>query len=138
MAKTTASLASVTEFYNSIPDDGVRDDCRAIARVMSQATKANAKMWGANIVGFGTYRCTYANGQEAEWMITAFSPRQKNITLYISPGFEGREALLEKLGPHSCGKSCVYIKRLSDVHMPTLKKLVAASVRHVRRTTSAR
>ena len=91
-------------------------------------------MWGAGIVGFGTYRCTYANGREADWMVTAFSPRKQNITLYLMGGFAGRDELMAALGKHSCGKSCLYIKRLSDVHLPTLKKLVRASVQHVKKT----
>ena len=91
-------------------------------------------MWGSNIVGFGSYHYVYASGREGDWPLTAFSPRKQNITLYIVAGFEQYEGLLAKLGRHSCGKSCLYIKRLSDVHVPTLKKLVTASVRHMIRT----
>ena len=132
--KTRPNNVSVDGFLNSIEDDQVRDDCWTIVDIMQKATKAKAKMWGANIVGFGTYRCTYANGREADWMVTAFSPRKQNITLYLAPGFARRDELMGALGKHSCGKSCVYIKRLSDVHVPTLKKLVNASVRHVMKT----
>jgi hypothetical protein len=67
-------------------------------------------------------------------MLIAFSPRKQNITLYISSGFEGYDELMGKLGKHSCGKSCIYIKRLSDVHMPTLKKLINDSVKHMLKT----
>ena len=133
--KTTLNNASVNRFLNSIKDDRVREDCWTIVDIMQKATKAKPKMWGASIVGFGSYRCTYANGREADWMMTAFSPRKQNITLYLMGGFARRDELMAALGKHSCGKSCVYIKRLSDVHLPTLKKLVRASVQHVTKTS---
>ena len=132
--KTRQTAASVAGFLKSIGDDDVRRDCVAIARIMEQATKSKGKMWGSSIVGFGTYTCTYANGRQADWMITAFSPRKTNITLYLSDAFEERPRLLAGLGKHTTGKSCVYIKRLSDVHLPTLRKLVQASVRHTRKS----
>ncbi len=90
-------------------------------------------MWGRAIVGFGSRRYRYPNGREMDWMIVGFSPRKQNITLYVLGTFPEQDALLEKLGTHSRGKGCLYIKRLSDVHVPTLKKLVNASVRHVKR-----
>jgi Domain of unknown function (DU1801) len=93
-------------------------------------------MWGSAIVGFGTYRFKYADGREADWPITAFSPRKANITLYIMAGFEDYDELFAQLGKHDCGKSCVYIKRLSDIDVPTLKKLIAGSVKHVIKTHS--
>lgn len=128
--KTRLNGSPVNAFLSGIKDEQVRQDCRAIAGIMSKATKASAKMWGSSIVGFGTRRVTYASGREADWMITAFSPRKQNIVLYLSGSFPERDALLKALGNHSCGKGCVYIKRLSDVHMPTLRKLVSASVKH--------
>jgi hypothetical protein len=132
--KTRVNDASVSGFLAAIKDEQVRKDCRVVADIMSKATKAKPKMWGSAIVGFGTRRQTYANGREAEWMVTAFSPRKQNIVLYLSAAFPERAALLKALGTHSCGKGCLYIKRLSDVHLPTLRKLVTASVRHTTRT----
>jgi hypothetical protein len=126
--KTQKREASVAEFLNAIPDAQVREDCWAVAGIMQQAAKAEPKMWGANIVGFGHYRQVYANGKEADWMLIAFSPRKQNLTLYVG-GFEENADLMAKLGTHARGKGCLYIKRLSDVHLPTLKKLVAASVK---------
>ena len=132
--KTQLTAASVSGFLNDIKDEQVRKDCRAIARIMQGATKARGRVWGSSIVGFGTRRCVYADGREAEWMLTAFAPRKQNITLYIAGGFRGYEGLKARLGKHACGKGCVYIKRLSDVDVPTLKKLVAASVKLARKT----
>jgi hypothetical protein len=126
--KTQKQEASVADFLNAIPDAQVREDCWAVAGIMQKAAKAEPKMWGPNIVGFGHYRQVYANGKEADWMLIAFSPRKQNLTLYVG-GFEENADLMAKLGTHACGKGCLYIKRLSDVHVPTLKKLVAASVK---------
>jgi hypothetical protein len=129
--KTKRNSASVDDFLDSIKDEQVRNDCRVLVDVMQKATKAKPQMWGASIVGFGSYRYKYASGREANWMLSAFSPRKQNITLYIMAGFEQYDDLLSRLGTHACGKSCLYIKRLSDVHLPTLRKLVAASVKHM-------
>lgn len=127
--KTKLNDASVTDFLDAIKDEQVRQDCWTIVEMMQKATKAAPKMWGPNIVGFGSRPYKYPDGREMDWMVIAFSPRKQNITLYI--GFEGRDELLAKLGKHSCSKGCVYIKRLSDVHLPTLNKLIKASVKHV-------
>jgi len=135
-AKTKLTGASVDDFLDAIENDQVRDDCRTIAGIMEKAAKAPPRMWGSNIVGFGTHRSTYASGREAEWMLTAFSPRKQNITLYLGHLDEQRD-LLDKLGTHSCGKGCLYIKRLSDVHLPTLTKLVKSSVALARKSPSS-
>lgn len=130
--KTTPNERSVDAFLAGIEDADVRDDCRTIARLMAKATKAEPRLWGSSIVGFGTYEMQYADGHAGTWMLTAFSPRKRNITLYIMSGFAEYDDLLSKLGKHSCGKTCLYIKRLSDVHLPTLKRLIEASVRHMK------
>jgi hypothetical protein len=91
-------------------------------------------MWGDSIVGFGKYHYVYPSGREGDWMLISFSPRKQNITLYIMSGFEQYEELLSTLGKYTRGKSCLYIKRLSDIHLPTLKKLIQASVDHMIRT----
>ena len=135
--KTKLNDASVDDFLNAIKDEQVRKDCRAIADMMQKATKAKPQMWGSPFVGFGTRRYKYASGREIDWMLIAFSPRKQNITLYISSGFEGYDELMAQLGKHSCGKGCLYIKRLSDVHLPTLNKLINASVKHMLKTNPA-
>jgi hypothetical protein len=131
--KTKLTNASVDEFLDTIANEQVRDDCRTIAAIMQKATNAPPRMWGSSIVGFGTLRYRYANGKDAEFMLTAFSPRKQNITLYLGQ-LEKQRELLDKLGSHSCGKGCLYIKRLSDVHMPTLTKLVKSSVALARKS----
>jgi hypothetical protein len=131
--KTKLTGASVEAFLDSIEGDQVRDDCRTIAGIMAKAAKAPPRMWGSSIIGFGTQTCTYADGRKAEWMLTAFAPRKQNITLYLGH-LEQQRDLLDKLGTHSCGKGCLYIKRLSDVHLPTLTKLVKSSVALARKS----
>ena len=130
--KTKLTGKSVEEFIYSQESEQVRDDCRTIATIMEKATRAKPEMWGASIVGFGRYTWYGASGKGVEWMVTAFSPRKANLTIYLWPEFDGKQELLGKLGKHSCGKGCLYIKRLSDVHLPTLTKLIEASVRHAR------
>lgn len=129
--KTKPTKASVKEFFNQIPDKERRDDCIAVAKMMEEITGEKPKMWGPSIVGFGTYHYKYASGREGDWPISAFSPRKKDLTLYIMMGFEKQPELMKQLGKHSTGKSCLYIKRLSDIHIPTLKKLIKSSVKQL-------
>ena len=129
--KTKPTQASVKEFLNQIPDKERRDDCFAVAKMMEEVTGNKPKMWGPSIVGFGTYHYKYESGREGDWPIAAFSPRKKDLTLYIMMGFEQNPELMKQLGKHSTGKSCLYIKRLSDIHMPTLKKLIKTSIKQL-------
>lgn len=137
-AKTKPTKASVTQFLNKIPDAGRREDCFAVAKMMEEITGSKPVMWGPSIVGFGTYSYKYASGHEGDWPLAAFSPRKQDLTLYLMPGYEKREELLSQLGKHRTGKSCLYIKRLSDIHLPTLKKLIKISVKDVKDTYSPR
>ena len=129
--KTKPTQESVKEFLNKVPDEGRREDSFAVAKIMEEITGEKPKMWGPSIVGFGTYHYKYASGREGDWPITAFSPRKRDLTLYIMPGFEKHAEMMKQLGKHSTGKSCLYIKRLSDIHIPTLKKLIKASLKQL-------
>jgi uncharacterized protein DUF1801 len=130
--KTKQNDASVKQFLNQISDKERRDDCFAIAKMMEEATGATPKMWGTSIVGFGSYHYKYASGREGDWMMTGFSPRKNDLTLYLMMGFEKHRELMEQLGKHKTSKSCLYIKRLDDVHVPTLRKLIKESVKQLR------
>jgi len=125
--KTRPNDQSVEAFLNSVEQGQKRDDSFAILELMEEATGEEAKMWGDSIVGFGTYRYKYASGREGDWMLTGFSPRRQNLTLYIMSGFDEYDALLGKLGKHKTGKSCLYINKLADVDVETLKELVRRS-----------
>lgn len=130
--KTKVNTASVEDFIDAQASEQVRDDCRTLVSLMEKATGARAEMWGSSIVGFGRYQWRSASGKPIEWMITAFAPRKANLTVYLWPQFDGKGALLAKLGKHSIGKGCLYFKRLSDIHVPTLKMLIDASVKHAK------
>ena len=127
--KTRPTRQSVVSFLRSVPDEGRRRDGRTLVQIMRQITKREPKMWGASIVGFGTYTYRYANGRELDWPLIGFSPRKQNLTIYLMTGFEGAGGLLRALGKHTHTKSCLYLRSLDDVHLPTLKKLLRASVR---------
>jgi len=126
--KTKLNDASVDDFLNAFPEE-TRKDCYEILKMMKQATKAEPKMWGTSIVGFGNYHYKYASGREGDWMLTAFSPRKQNLTIYLMSGFKPHGDLLKKLGKHSLGTGCLYIKRLGDVDKKVLKELIAESVK---------
>ena len=130
--KTKPTQASVKDFLNQIQDKERRDDCFAVAKIMEEITGEKPKMWGPSIVGFGSYHYKYASGHEGDWPISAFSPRKKDLTLYIMMGFNNPPEFMKQLGKHSTGKSCLYIKRLSDIHIPTLKKLIKWSVKRIK------
>jgi hypothetical protein len=103
---------------------------------MKEETGAEPIMWGDSIVGFGTYHYKYASGRDAEWFLTGFSLRKQNLTLYIMSGFEEYDDLLGKLGKHSTGKSCLYVKKLEDVDQDVLRELVSKSVEHMKETNA--
>ena len=132
-AKTRPGTASVRDFLSGIDDPQKRADCRAIASMMRKATGKRAKMWGSNIVGYGSYRYTYASGRHGEWMECGYSPRANAISVYIMPGFEPFAGLMKKLGTFRTGKSCLYIKRLDDVDRNILETLIVESVKEMRR-----
>ena len=132
--KTKKTEKSAAEFFASIKDEQVRKDCKTVSAIMQAATKEKPVMWGSSIAGFGHHRSFYASGKESNWMLIAFSPRKQNIVLYLMLGNNRQEHLLAKLGKHTSSKGCLYIKRLSDIHLPALKKLVAAAVKERRKT----
>jgi hypothetical protein len=126
--KTTQTELSVEDFLDKVTDEQVRDDCRALVKLMKKVTGAAPKMWGPSIVGFGKYHYKYASGHEGDACLTGFSPRKQNITLYVMPGFKGSDSLLAKLGKHKAGKGCLYVKRLTDIDTGVLEKIVSNSV----------
>ena len=130
--KTKPTKESVAKFLKSIEDENRRKDSQTVAKLMEEVTGYKPVMWGPSIVGFGSYHYKYASGQEADWPRAGFSPRKQNLTIYIMGGFDKHQELMEKLGKHTKSKGCLYIKRLDDIHLPTLKKLVRESVKYVK------
>ena len=136
--KTKPTKASVKAFIESIEDGQKRADARKIASMMRRATGARAKLWGASIVGYGSYKYTNSKGEDFEWMLTGYSPRKQALSIYIMPGFANFKRLMSKLGKYKTGKSCLYIRRLSDVDEKVLEQLIGRSVQHMRKKYETR
>lgn len=131
--KTRPTDANVEDFLNGIDDEGKRQDAFRVLEILKKVTREKPKMWGPAIVGFGSRPLKYSSGRELDWPIAAFSPRKNALTLYLSlHGYDGYEEYLAKLGKHTTGRSCLYIKRLSDVDEKVLTDLVKASVKHAK------
>ncbi len=131
-AKTKLNDASVKQFLNSVENEQRRNDAFEICAIMGAITNEEPKMWGNSIVGFGTYHYVYASGTQDDWMQVGFSPRKTALTLYIMSGFSAYENLMEKLGKYKTGKSCLYIKKLEDIDIKILKKLIRESVKYIK------
>jgi hypothetical protein len=126
--KTKATDASVEGYLSAIEDEARRNDCQALAKLMTKATKQPPKMWGTSIVGFGSYHYKYESGREGDSCLTGFSSRKGDISIYLVADFPGQEALLSKLGKHKRGKGCLYIRKLDDVNLKVLEQLVVGAV----------
>lgn len=133
--KTKATQESVDQFLKGIKDEKKRQDCFQILDIMKKATKAEPKMWGTSIVGFGDYHYKYASGRENDWFITGFSPRAQNLTLYLMGGFDS--GLLKNLGKYKTGKGCLYINKLEDVDTKVLKELVTKAVKSIEKVSKS-
>lgn len=129
--KTTRTDASVDEFLGTVADPRRRADAEEVCELMREVTGVEPAMWGPGIVGFGSYRYRYASGREGDWPAVALSPRKQALTLYISDDYDRYAELLAKLGPHTTGKSCLYIKRLSDVDTDVLRTMVRDAFEHL-------
>ncbi len=126
--KTKATEASVESYLSAIEDEARRKDCEALAKLMTKATKAQPKMWGSSIVGFGSYHYKYESGREGDTCLTGFASRKGDISVYLVASFPGQEELLSKLGKHKMGKGCLYVRKLSDIDLRVLEKLIVGSV----------
>lgn len=127
--KTKPTEQSVEAFLASIADPQKQADARTLTTLMAEVTGAPPTMWGENIVGFGEKHYRYASGREGDWFVVGFSPRKQNLTLYLTYGFEEHTDLLERLGKHSVGKACLYLKRLDGVDQAALRALIERAVR---------
>lgn len=131
--KTKKNKASVQAFIDAVDDEQKRDDCYEICQMMEEITGDKPSMWGTSIIGFGSYHYKYASGREADWMLTGFSPRKQSMTIYIMDGFDRQEELMKDLGKYSTGKSCLYFKKLDDIDRSVLRKVITASVNHLKK-----
>ena len=123
--KTKPTEISVTSFVSAITDESRRADAQALVKLMQRAIGEKPKMWGTSIIGFGSYHYVYDSGREGDMPLIGFSPRKAATVLYLRLGAGGSEALLAKLGKHTTGKGCLYIKKLADVDLKVLESLIA-------------
>ena len=130
--KTRPTDASVEAFLDAVDDERKRSDAHVVGGMMAEITGSTGVLWGSSIVGFGTYHYRYASGREGTFFETGFSPRKRALTLYVMAGFSEYEDLLGRLGRHTTGKSCLYVRRLADVDLDVLRDLLARSVGYVR------
>ena len=135
--KTVPTDQNVEDFLNAIADEQKRNDSFMLVDLMREITRLEPQMWGSSIVGFGSYHYRYASGREGDMMLVGFSPRKQNLTIYNMGGIDSDDTLLKKLGKHTTGKGCLYIKRLDDVDLPTLKSLIEASFTRAKEQASA-
>jgi hypothetical protein len=126
--KTKPTKLSVTSFIDGLTDPAKRADAKALVKLMQSAAGEEPKLWGPSIIGFGSYHYKYESGREGDMPVIAFSPRKAAIVLYGMTGFSEAAALLAKLGKHTTGKGCVYIKKLADVDQRVLETLVVKSL----------
>jgi hypothetical protein len=126
--KTKPTEASVASYLAAIEDEARRNDCEALAKLMTKATQEQPTMWGTSIVGFGSYHYKYASGREGDSCLTGFASRKGDISIYLMASFPGNEELLAKLGKHKMGKGCLYVRKLSDVDLNVLEQLVVGAV----------
>ena len=132
--KTQPTDESVVAYLNSVPNEKRRADSFKILVLMKEVTGEEPIMWGTSIIGFGCYHYKYASGREGEWFVTGFGPRKQALTLYIMSGFSEYDELLGKLGKHTTGKSCLYIKKIEDVDIDVLRELIEKSVEYMSAT----
>ncbi|MEY4870402.1 MAG: hypothetical protein RIS11_1596 [Pseudomonadota bacterium] len=129
--KTQATVTRVEDFVTGIADENQRADARSLIAMMMRLSGEPATMWGPSIIGFGRYRYRYDSGREGEMCRIGFSPRKGQTVLYLIDGFEGHAELMAKLGKHKTGKSCLYVKRLSDIDLVVLEDMCRSSLAYM-------
>lgn len=134
-SKTKSTTASVSAFIGSISDPTRQEDAKKLVKWMEDLSAERAKLWGSSIIGVGSHHYKYESGREGDMPIISFSPRKSATVLYGLMGVSGAEKLLAKLGEHTTGKGCIYIKKLADVDERALKDLMATAL-EAKRTSS--
>ena len=130
--KTQPTNTSVTGFINSTTEGTKREDSMTLLEMMQTITGEEPVLWGPSLIGFGKVHYKYKSGREGDWFLTGFSPRKQNLSVYVMPGFKRYEELMQKLGKYKTGKSCLYIKTLSDIDIKVLHELITLSAEHTK------
>lgn len=126
--KTRPTDASVQKFLAAVSDEDKWQDSATLLEIMSSATGEEPRMWGPSIIGFGTLSYRYDSGRTGTWFVVGFSPRKRAFSLYLAGGLSPHAERLKQLGKHTRGKSCLYIRRLSDVDMSVLTEMITSTV----------
>lgn len=121
--KTTATNTSISSYLSSL-DEETRAEAAQLIDIFTEVTNTKPVVWGVHIVGFGSYHYTYGSGREGDSLATGFAMRKAGPTIYIMPGYQNYQKILQNIGPHKLGKSCLYIQSVETIHVPTLKKLI--------------
>jgi hypothetical protein len=128
--KTTETTASVADFIKKIPDDQRKKDAQSIIKIMKEQSGFDAKMWGPAIIGFGSYHYKYDSGREGDAPLVAFSPRKTEFAIYLTSEFDNRDELLKLFGKHKSAKGCIYVRKMEDINVDILKKMIANSIKY--------
>jgi len=127
--KTIETNSSVEDYLAAIAPKEKQEDCRVICTMMGELSGHPPKMWGPSIIGFGTYHYKYESGREGDFLRIGFAARAQNISIYIMPGYQDFEKELSRLGKYKKGKSCLYLKHLSDVDVTVLEEILKKGLR---------
>ena len=130
--KTKPTNKSVDQFLKKVENQTKREDSLKIIELMKEVTKEEPVMWGDSIVGFGSYHYKYASAREGDWFLVGFSPRKQNLTVYLMTGFEKYQEILKNLGKYKTGKPCLYINKLKEINIQSLRELILESVNHLK------
>lgn len=131
--KTTETQNSVTDFINAVENEAKRNDAFELLTIIQETTGFEPKMWGPSIIGFGSYHYKYESGHEGDAPLAGFSPRKTAMTVYFYLPEENREELLSQLGKHTSSKACIYIKKLADIDLEILKKIILSSIEYTQK-----
>jgi len=126
--KTKENSGNINKFLNSIDNEQKKNDSFVLLELMKKITKEEPKMWGDSIIGFGKYQYKYKSGREGDWFLCGFSPRKQNLSIYLMCGFDGLEDLLTDLGKYKKSVGCLYIKKLEDINIKVLEKMIKQAI----------
>lgn len=136
--KTKETDASVIDFIKSVDNPKRREDALKLLDIFTEVSGYEAKMWGPSIIGFGSYHYKYTTGHEGDAPVVGFSPRKAKLSLYLKTGDPENEKILEMLGKHTTGKSCVYVNKLEDIDLEVLKELIIQTIDYMKKNYEAK
>lgn len=132
--KTKENSGDINKFLNSVDNEQKRNDSFVLLELMKKITKEEPKMWGDSIIGFGNYHYKYESGREGDWFLCGFSPRKQNLSIYLMCNFDGLEDLLADLGKHKKSVGCLYIKKLEDINIKVLEKMIKRAIQILKKS----